>query len=50
MIRESVKTDKPGWEDLRGRIKTKFSKLSDPQIDALKGHMDQLTSTVKKGL
>lgn len=45
MIKE---TKRPEWKEVRGKIKTRFGKLSDPQIDGLKGHMDQLTSTVKK--
>jgi uncharacterized protein YjbJ (UPF0337 family) len=45
MMNEKVK---PEWQAVRKKIKSQFGKLSDPQVDALKGHMDQLTSTVKK--
>ena len=45
MIRE---TEQPAWEEVRGKIKSRFGKLSESQIDGLKGHMDQLTPTIKK--
>ena len=41
-------TNKQEWKEMRGKIQKKFEKLSSPQIDALEGHMDKLTSTVKK--
>jgi uncharacterized protein YjbJ (UPF0337 family) len=36
------------WKDLKIKIKTKFSKLSDADIEDLNGHMDLLQSKVKK--
>jgi uncharacterized protein YjbJ (UPF0337 family) len=41
-------TSKEEWSKVRSKIETKFDKLSGSQIDSLEGHMDQLTSTVKK--
>ncbi len=45
MIKE---TEKKNWNELRGKIKRKFGKLNDTQLDSLQGHMDKLTSTVQK--
>ena len=39
----STKND---WKETKGKIKAKFGKLSDADIDGLNGHMDQLTSKV----
>jgi uncharacterized protein YjbJ (UPF0337 family) len=36
------------WKDLKGKIKSKFGKLSDSELDSLQGHMDQLQSKVQK--
>jgi len=41
-------TSKQEWKEVRGKIKSEFGKLSTPQIDALEGNMERLTSTVKK--
>jgi uncharacterized protein YjbJ (UPF0337 family) len=45
MIKE---TEKQEWSSLKGKIKSKFGKLSDSDIDGLNGHMDRLTSKVQK--
>ncbi len=39
MIRE---TEKSEWCDVREKVKEKFGKLSDPELDSLNGHMDKL--------
>lgn len=36
------------WNSLKKKIKTKFGKLNESEIDGLKGHMDQLSSKVQK--
>ncbi len=36
------------WKVTKGKIKAKFGKLSDSDIESLNGHMDQLTSKVQK--
>jgi uncharacterized protein YjbJ (UPF0337 family) len=36
------------WNTLKKSIKTKFSKLSDKDIEGLNGHMDQLVSKVQR--
>jgi uncharacterized protein YjbJ (UPF0337 family) len=36
------------WKDVKGKIKSKFGKLSDSEIEGLNGHMDKLQSKVKK--
>lgn len=41
----STKND---WKETRTKIKAKFGKLSDSDIEGLNGHMDQLTSKVQK--
>lgn len=35
------------WKDLKVKIKNKFGKLSDSDINGLEGHMNQLSSKVK---
>ncbi len=41
----SAKND---WKETKSKIKAKFGKLSDSEIDGLNGHMDQLSSKVQK--
>lgn len=41
-------TKKPDWKELKGQIKNKFSKLSDSDVEGLKGNMDQLPKKVQK--
>ncbi len=36
------------WKELKGRIKAKFGKLSDSEIESLNGHMDRLQAKVQK--
>jgi uncharacterized protein YjbJ (UPF0337 family) len=36
------------WKQVKGKIKAKFGKLSDDDIDGLHGHMDRLQAKVKK--
>lgn len=38
----------PEWNVVKGKIKTKFGKFNDADIESLKGHMDQLQSKVQK--
>lgn len=45
MTKEAQKSE---WTALKGKIKNKFGKLSDSDIDGLNGHMDRLTSKVQK--
>jgi uncharacterized protein YjbJ (UPF0337 family) len=39
---------KNDWKETKTKIKAKFGKLSDSDIESLNGHMDQLTSKVQK--
>jgi len=41
----STKND---WKETKSKIRTKFGKLSDSDIEGLNGHMDQLSSKVQK--
>ena len=41
-------SSKNDWKETRGKIKAKFGKLSDSDIDGLNGHMDQLSAKVQK--
>ena len=44
-------TDEPkktAWSALKGKIKAKFGKFNDADIESLNGHMDQLQSKVQK--
>ena len=41
-------SSKNDWKQTKGKIKEKFGKLSDSDIDSLNGHMDQLSSKVEK--
>ena len=44
-----MSNQQPGeWKELKGKIKTKFGKLSDSEIDGLNGHMDRLQDKVQK--
>jgi uncharacterized protein YjbJ (UPF0337 family) len=36
------------WPELKVRIRNKFGKLEDQEIENLKGHMDLLTEKVQK--
>ncbi len=45
MSAESVREQE--WSTLRTKIKNRFGKLSDSDINGLKGHMDTLTKKVK---
>lgn len=41
-------SSKNDWKETKSKIKAKFGKLSDSDIDSLNGHMDQLPSKVQK--
>ena len=41
-------SSKNDWKETKGKIKEKFGKLSDADIEGLHGHMDQLSSKVQK--
>lgn len=41
-------SSKNDWKETKSKIKTKFGKLSDSDIDGLNGHMDQLQVKVQK--
>lgn len=36
------------WNETRGKIKSKFGKLSDKQLDGLNGHMDKLPGMIQQ--
>lgn len=36
------------WKEVKGKIKAKFGKLNDSEIEDLNGHMDRLQSKVQK--
>jgi len=39
---------KNDWKETKSKIKAKFGKLSDSDIEGLQGHMNLLTSKVQK--
>lgn len=39
---------KNDWKETKSKIKSKFGKLNDSDIEALNGHMDQLSVKVQK--
>ncbi len=41
-------SSKNDWKETKSKIKAKFGKLSDSDIEGLNGHMDQLSSKVQK--
>ena len=41
-------SSKNDWKETKGKIKAKFGKLSDSDLEGLNGHMDQLSSKVQK--
>lgn len=41
-------TQTANWKEVKGKIKAKFGKLSDSDIDGLNGHMDRLQGKVQK--
>jgi uncharacterized protein YjbJ (UPF0337 family) len=41
-------SSKNDWKETKSKIKAKFGKLSDSDIDGLNGHMDQLPTKVQK--
>lgn len=41
-------SSKNDWKVMKSKIKKKFGKLSDSDIEGLNGHMDQLTSKIQK--
>ncbi len=45
MTEEKKKSE---WSTVKGKIKEKFGKFNDADIESLNGHMDQLQSKVQK--
>lgn len=43
-----MSSSKNDWKETKSKIKAKFNKLSDSDIDSLNGHMDQLPSKLEK--
>ena len=41
-------TQTSNWKEVKGKIKEKFGKLSDSDIEGLNGHMDRLQGMVQK--
>ncbi|MAZ48522.1 MAG: hypothetical protein CME65_08160 [Halobacteriovoraceae bacterium] len=41
-------SSKNDWKQTKSKIREKFGKLSDTDIDSLNGHMDQLPAKVEK--
>ena len=41
-------SSKNDWKETKSKIKAKFGKLSDSDIDGLNGYMDQLPKKVQK--
>jgi len=41
-------SSKNDWKETKTKIKAKFGKLSDSDIDGLDGHMDKLQGKVQK--
>jgi uncharacterized protein YjbJ (UPF0337 family) len=40
-------TQKNDWSEIRGKIKARFGKLTDENIDSMKGSLDQLSSRLQ---
>jgi uncharacterized protein YjbJ (UPF0337 family) len=36
------------WKELKGKIRAKWGKLTDDEIETLKGNLDQLTAKIQK--
>lgn len=36
------------WTELKGKIKAKWGKLTDNEINELEGHMDQVSGKIQK--
>jgi uncharacterized protein YjbJ (UPF0337 family) len=45
----NIDTIKSDWSEIRGKIKSRFGKLSDESIDALKDNMELLSSKLQSG-
>lgn len=41
-------SSKNDWKEIKAKIKSKFGKLSDADLEGLNGHMDQLPVKVQK--
>ena len=39
---------KGNWVELKGKIKTKWAKFTDHDIDELNGHMEQIAGKIQK--
>lgn len=42
-----TQTVKSNWNDIKGKIKTRFGKLSDETIESVKGNLDLLVSKLQ---
>ncbi len=47
-MEKAMTSSKNDWKEKKSKIKAKFGKLSDSDIDGLKGHMSQLVIKVQK--
>ena len=36
------------WKEIKGKIRAKWGKLTDDEVETLKGNMDQLSSKIQK--
>ena len=43
-----MRSESDNWNETKGKIKAKYGKLSDSDIEGLNGHMDQLTTKLQK--
>ena len=43
----NTETTKQEWTKVKGKIKSRFSKLSDETVDSLKGNLDNLSSKLQ---
>lgn len=39
---------KGNWKQLKGKVKEKWGKLTDDELDVIEGHKDQLAGAIQK--
>lgn len=44
----NTNTIQGSWEEIKGKIKTRWGKITDDEIETLKGNLDQLAGKIQK--
>ena len=47
-VNPTTNKNEGNWSDVKGKIKTKWSKFTDSDIDSFEGHMDEVVGKVQK--